>query len=53
MIDAKTYIKQLQIIQNMTDTQGVKELCELIMELLADLEKNEKPLGFQARKDDK
>lgn len=35
----------------MTDTSGVKELCELLMDLLEDSKKGE--LGFQVKKDEK
>lgn len=54
-MDVQTYIKRLTTIQNMTDTSGVKELCELIMDLLEDTKKNETGLGFhsKAKKDEK
>jgi len=50
-MDVVTYIKRLQTIQNMTDTTGVKELCELLMDLLEDTKKGE--FGFQPQKDEK
>lgn len=50
-MDVVTYIKRLQTIQNMTDTTGVKELCEVLMDLLEDTKKGN--LGFTAEKDDK
>lgn len=46
-MDTTTYIKRLQTIQNMTDTTGVKELCELIMDYLEDT--NATPVGFNAK----
>lgn len=50
-MDVTTYIKRLQTIQNMTDTSGVKELCEVIMDLLEDTKKGE--IGFGINKDEK
>lgn len=50
-MDVKTYTKRLQTIQNMTDTTGVKELCEILMDLLDDIKKDD--IGFNASKDEK
>ena len=47
MIDHKTYIKRLTTIQNMTDKTDVKEVCELLMELLEELTKQE--IGFKGK----
>lgn len=46
-MDTTTYIKRLQTIQNMTDTTGVKELCELMMDYLEDTTTT--PVGFNAK----
>jgi hypothetical protein len=51
-MDIKGYIKRLETIQNMTDTSGVKELCEVIMDLLEEQETNGKTFGFTDKKDD-
>lgn len=45
----KSYIKRLETVQNMTDVSGVKELCEILMDLLEDTKKGNNPLGFQAK----
>jgi len=49
MTDIDTYIKRLQTVQNMTDTTGVKELCEIIMEYLESLNKSD--MGFKKGND--
>jgi hypothetical protein len=45
MTKVEMYVKRLETIQNMTDIPGVKELCELIMEILED--QDIKELGFK------
>lgn len=51
-MDIKGYIKRLETIQNMTDTPGVKELCEVLMDLLEEKQTNGKPFGFSSREGD-
>jgi hypothetical protein len=45
-MDVKGYIKRLETIQNMTDVSGVRELCEVLMDLLEEKENKAKPFGF-------
>lgn len=47
MIEIKPYVKRLTTVQNMTDVLGVKELCEIVMELLEELEKEDSTIGFK------
>jgi len=45
-MDNKSYVKRLQTVQNMTETAGVKEVCEILMDYFEAKEKKE--LGFKA-----
>lgn len=46
--EIRAFVKRLETVQNMTDVSGVKEVCEILMEIL---EQNEKdPLGFKDAK---
>jgi hypothetical protein len=47
--EIRAFTKRLETVQNMTDTSGVKELCEILMELLELKEKT--PLGFTAKEE--
>lgn len=44
-MDVKPYVKRLETVQNMTETAGVKELCEILMELLEEMKKEN--IGFK------
>lgn len=46
MTKVEMYIKRLETVQNMSEEHGVKELCELLMEILEDIDKKE--IGFKA-----
>lgn len=47
--ELKAYTKRLETVQNMTDVSGVKELCEILMDLLEDTKNGNNPLGFQVK----
>lgn len=42
----ETYIKRLQTVQNMSEEHGVKELAEILMDLLEEM--NKKEMGFKS-----
>ena len=41
------YVKRLQTVQNMTEDLAAKELAEILMDILEDMNKNE--MGFKAK----
>lgn len=44
--ELKPYVKRLETVQNMTDVSGVKELCEILMDLLEEMKSKSKKFGF-------
>jgi hypothetical protein len=44
--DIKPYIKRLETVQNMTDVTGVKEVCEILMDLIEEMKTKSKTFGF-------
>lgn len=46
--DVEAFVKRLETIQNMTDTVGVKEVCEVLMEILEKQVQGE--LGFKTER---
>jgi hypothetical protein len=44
--EIKSYIKRLETVQNMTDVTGVKEVCEILMDLLEEMKTKSKTFGF-------
>jgi DNA-binding TFAR19-related protein (PDSD5 family) len=47
MTKLEMYVKRLQTVQNMTEDLAAKELAEILMDILEDMNKNE--MGFKAK----
>lgn len=45
-MDKKALLAQLQVIEDMTDTEGVRQICFVLRDLIEHL--YDEPMGFQA-----